>query len=130
MIQHQAEHSDFIRAMSLQRGLSGRSCILNGNREPDGDRACISFAGTNHHKPVYSLQRHRDVWHKGTSGGMRLAVSLRESCRVCGFLFMLGYRGMTCGTTASALLNSLFTVQQIAATFRVNSGTLVTLPQS
>jgi hypothetical protein len=32
---------------------------------------------------------------------------------------MLGYRGMTSGTTASALLNfPLFTVQQIAAAFQ------------
>lgn len=83
-----------------------------------------------HHKPVYPLRRLATATEWGHRAKMRFTKSLRESCRVRGFLFMLGYRSMTCGTTASALLNSLFTVQQIAATFRVNSGTLVTLPQS
>jgi len=81
----------------------------------------------NHHKPIYSLQRHLNVWHKGASSKIRLAVSFRESCRVHGFLFMSSYRGANVETIASALLNSLLTVQQIAATFRVDSGTLVTL---
>ena len=81
-----------------------------------------------HHKPVYPLRRLATATERGHRAKMRFTKSFRESCRVRGFLFMLGYRGMTSGTTASALLNSLFTVQQIAATIRVNSGTLVTSP--
>lgn len=30
----------------------------------------------NHHKPVYSLQRHLDVWHVGASAKMRFTESL------------------------------------------------------
>jgi hypothetical protein len=29
-----------------------------------------------HHKPVYSLQRHLDVWHVGASAKMRFTVSV------------------------------------------------------
>lgn len=72
-----------------------------------------------HHKPVSTERGHR--------AKLRFTKSFRESCRVHGFLFMSSYRGANVETIASALLNSLFTVQQIAATFRVDSGTLVTL---
>jgi len=81
-----------------------------------------------HHKPVHPLQRLATATEREHRAKMRFTKSFRESCRVRSFLFMLGYRGMTSRTTASALLNSLFTIQQIAATFRVNSGILVTLP--
>ena len=78
-----------------------------------------------HHKPVYPLRRLATATERGHRAKMRFTKSFRESCRVYGFQFMLSYRGMTSATTASALLNSLFTVQQIAATFRVNSATFV-----
>ena len=51
----------------------------------------------NHHKPVYSLQRHRDVWHVGASAKMRFTESFQEwfSAIVKGFVFLLDYRGKT-----------------------------------
>ncbi len=80
-----------------------------------------------HHKPVYPLRRLATATERRHRAKMRFTKSFRESCRVHGFLFMSSYRGANVETIASALLNSLFTVQQIAATFRVDSGTLVTL---
>lgn len=45
VIQHQAEQSDIIRVVSDSGVYQGARVSLR-NREPDGDRACISFAGT------------------------------------------------------------------------------------
>jgi len=51
-------------------------------------RACISCAGTNTTiKPVYSLQRHLDVWHVGASAKnalhcKRLVWSLETAARL------------------------------------------------
>lgn len=47
-----------------------------------------------HHKPVYSLQRHRDVWHVGASAKnalhCKVMISADPSLPGVGFAFIVG----------------------------------------
>ena len=93
MVRQRAEPlGDFIRVMSDSEVYQDDHVPKGSEAEPLAELACgvqvpCSAALRKeryHHKPVYSLQRHRDVWHVGASAKNALHCKvMRSAIRRC-----------------------------------------------